>query len=90
VVVGAIMAYKSTTSSQILMVRIKLSADQPNLSCYDALKNFFEKYAIILGISCSAAFGVALLNIVMICCFCFHPSRAKGKRNLFRNLIEEN
>ena len=62
----------------------------PEIGCYQALRNFFDKYGIILGISCAAAFGVALLNIVMICCFCFHPSRAKNKRNLFRNLIEEN
>lgn len=67
-----------------------LKIDVPEIGCYQALKNFFEKYGIILGISCAAAFFVATLNIIMICCFCFHPSRAKSKRTLFRNLIEDN
>lgn len=67
----------------------KYKIGHPTQGCYDALKGFFVKYSQWLGISCSAAFGITLINITMICCFCWHPSRAKNKRNLFRGLMED-
>jgi hypothetical protein len=61
----------------------------PKEACYISLEDFFDKYGMILGIGCSAAFGVALLNIIMICCFCFHPSKARNNKRLFTNLLED-
>lgn len=74
----------------MLITKVQNSSDSgPNESCYDALEDFFKKYGTILGIGCSAAFGVALLNVIMICCFCFHPSKARNNKRLFTNLLED-
>ncbi len=79
--------YFSDSSSLSIL---SLILDVPSQACYESLKSFFSKYGNILGIGCSAAFGIALLNVIMICCFCFHPSKARSKRRLFQNLIEDN
>lgn len=87
---GATMVSKtSTITPTSTNVNIVNDSAHPSQGCYEALKGFFVRYGDLLGISCSAAFGITLINITMICCFCWHPSRAKNKRNLFRNLMED-
>lgn len=61
---------------------------RPTQTCYDAFKGFFEKNGIILGIGCCAALTFCLLNMVMICCLCFHPSKTGNRSDFYKRMVE--
>ena len=68
----------------------KISTDQrPTQTCYDAFKGFFEKNGVILGLGCSAALAFSLLNMVMICCLCFHPSKTGNRSDFYKRMVED-
>ena len=44
---------------------------------------------MLVGIGCAAAMSFAILNMIMICCLCFHPSRTGNKANFYRRMIDD-
>ena len=58
-------------------------------NCHDAFENFMTGSGRIVGFGCLIAVLVCLLNIVAVCCICYHPTRVGGNRsNFYSRMIE--
>ena len=42
----------------------------------------------IVGFGCLIAMLVCLLNMVAVCCICYHPSKTKSSSNFYSRMIE--
>ena len=42
----------------------------------------------IVGFGCLGAMLVCFLNIIAVCCICFHPSKLKKGSNFYSRMIE--
>lgn len=41
-----------------------------------------------VGFGCLGAMLICFLNIVAVCCICFHPSKVKSGSNFYSRMIE--
>jgi len=58
-------------------------------NCHDAFENFMTGSGRIVGFGCLIAVLVCLLNIIAVCCICYHPTRVGGNRsNFYSRMIE--
>ena len=65
------------------------SGVRPKESCYNAFKGFFERNGVVLGVGCAVALAFSILNMMMICCLCFHPSRSGSRSDFYKRMVED-
>lgn len=56
--------------------------------CYQAFKDFMNNKAEIIAIVCLFATIICLLNLVVVCCICCHPTKAGKKKNFYARMID--
>ena len=43
----------------------------------------------IVGFGCLIALVICMINIIAVCCICYHPDRVRGKKsNFYSRMIE--
>lgn len=57
-------------------------------NCHDAFDEFMSGTGRIVGFGCMAAMLVCFLNLVAVCCICFHPSKVGRSSNFYSRMIE--
>ena len=57
-------------------------------NCHSSFEDFMTGSGRIVGFGCLIAMLVCLLNIVAVCCICYHPSKAKSSSNFYSRMIE--
>lgn len=57
-------------------------------TCYVAFEEFLTGKGRLVGFGCMIATAVCLLNIITICCICFHPTKTK-KDNFYQRMMED-
>jgi hypothetical protein len=56
-------------------------------NCHDAFADFMTGKGRIVGIGCMIAMFICFLNIVAVCCICFHPSKVGRGSNFYSRMI---
>ncbi len=44
---------------------------------------------IYIGIGCGAASLISFINLVTICCICYHPTKNKNKGAFYSKMMDE-
>ena len=59
-------------------------------NCHDAFEDFMSGSGRVVGLGCLIAMLVCLINIVAVCCICYHPDRNKngGASNFYQRMVD--
>ena len=59
-------------------------------SCYNAFKGFLQGKGILFGLVSLFAMVVSFINVITVCCLCYHPGKQRGMKNFYSRMLEEN
>ena len=57
--------------------------------CHHEFENFLTGKGRFVGFGCMVATGICLLNIITVCCICFHRSKSKRGNNFYAKMMDE-
>ena len=58
-------------------------------ACYDAFKDFMVSKVETFGIIGAIATLICLINIVTVCCLCYHPVKRHTTKNFYSRMMED-
>ena len=58
-------------------------------ACYNEFRDFVLSKGTIMGISMTIASVFALVNMIFICCICFHPmTKTQKHKNFYARMMD--
>ncbi len=54
-----------------------------------AFKDFLTGNGRLMGYACSIATLICLINVITVCCICYHPSKRSRGSNFYARMMED-